>query len=143
MAGELDPRPIIVDAWRRGASVYLPDVIAPDANASLRFAEHTPDQVLETGAYGIPVPPANAPRLAPAELDLVLVPLVAFDDQGTRAGMGGGFYDRAFSFRATTPAPPLLVGLAYHWQQVDSLVREPWDVALDVVITDRGAHGVG
>ena len=71
-------------------------------------------------------------------LDVVLVPLVAYDGTGTRAGMGAGFYDRTFALRLTTGAPPLLVGLAYRWQEVGHLARAPWDVPLDAVLTDQG-----
>jgi 5-formyltetrahydrofolate cyclo-ligase len=95
---------------------------------------------LPPGRFGIrsPAPPASA--LPFAELDVVLVPLVAFDRHGTRIGMGGGYYDRGFAFRIAAPPPPFLVGLAYHWQLHEPLDRRQWDVPLDAVITDRAVH---
>lgn len=138
--GEVDPGPILARCRAGGAHVYLPQPIADDegTRSTLIFAEHRSTDALVEGAYGIPVPAPDAPRISAVVLDVVLVPLIAFDDLGTRVGMGAGFYDRAFAFRRELPAPPLLVGLAYHWQQVGTLRREAWDVALDVVITDRG-----
>ena len=75
--------------------------------------------------------PANAFRV-------ILLPLVAFDRSGTRLGMGAGFYDRALaslSYQSSTR--PYLLGLAHHFQEVNSLVRAPWDVPLDAILTDR------
>ncbi len=139
VAGELDPGPILARCRAGGALVYLPEPTHDDvAGSTLTFAEHRTADALVAGAYGIPVPSPDAPRIAAMALDVVLVPLIAFDDLGTRVGMGAGFYDRALAFRRETPTPPLLVGLAYHWQQVGVLRREAWDVGLDVVITDRG-----
>ena len=77
------------------------------------------------------------------ELDLVLVPLVAFDSTGTRLGMGGGFYDRSFAFprganeMGRRPHP---LGLGYEFQAVAELVRQPWDVPLDAVVTERALY---
>ena len=72
-------------------------------------------------------------------LDLVLVPLVGFDDQGTRLGMGGGFYDRSFATRLFRRywRKPRLIGVAYELQRVAHLDRQPWDVALDGVVTEQ------
>lgn len=144
VAGELDPGPIIARCRAGGAQVYLPvPTHDDDAGSTLIFAEHRTDDALIAGAYAIPVPPPDAPRIAAMALDVVLVPLIAFDDRGTRVGMGAGFYDRAFAFRGEALTPPLLVGLAYRWQQVGMLRREAWDVGLDVVITDRGVLRMG
>jgi len=74
----------------------------------------------------------------PDQLDVVLVPLVAFDLTCNRIGMGGGFYDRSFEFRKNTPAPPTLVGVAHAFQQVKDVLAQPWDVPLDFVATDNG-----
>ena len=139
VAGELDPGPILARCRTSGAQVYLPEPTPADDGtlSTLIFAEHRTADALVVGAYGIPVPSTEAPRIAAVVLDVVLVPLIAFDDFGTRVGMGAGFYDRAFAFRGEAPTPPLLVGLAYHWQQVATLRREAWDVGLDMVITDR------
>jgi 5-formyltetrahydrofolate cyclo-ligase len=71
--------------------------------------------------------------------DVVFLPLVGFDACGMRLGMGGGYYDRAFAFRRwrTTWHAPRLIGLAYAFQQVESLQATPHDVRLDAVVTEE------
>ena len=133
--GELDPSPIVAWAWHESVDVYLPRVTS---GGRLTFAEHRPGGALEVGTLGIPAPPAGACTCEADHLDAVLVPLVAFDQSGTRAGTGAGYYDRTFAFRLADPRRmrPVLIGLAYAWQQVDHLERHPWDVPLDAVVTD-------
>jgi len=70
-------------------------------------------------------------------LDMLLMPLVGFDNQGQRLGMGGGFYDYSLRHAAQAEARPYLVGVAHACQEVDSLPIEPWDVPLDAVVTDQ------
>jgi 5-formyltetrahydrofolate cyclo-ligase len=73
-------------------------------------------------------------------MQLMLVPLVAFDDRGARLGMGGGFYDRVFAWRRwrTTWTGPRLVGIAHSSQRVGRIAAQPHDVCLDAVITEQG-----
>lgn len=134
--GEVDATGVVGDAWQRGIDVYMPRA----AGDTLAFAAHVAGEPLVRGEFGIPVPRLDAPTVPAEALDVVLVPLVAFDAAGTRLGMGFGYYDRAFAFRLVPGAPPSprLVGLAYAWQQVDVLERRPWDVPLDLVVTDAG-----
>ncbi len=89
--------------------------------------------------------PGDRGRILTAELDVVLVPLVGFDDAGNRLGMGGGFYDRHFSFlRSRTHfRRPRLIGVAYEMQRLPKLPTDPWDVPLWAVVTDRGIHKTG
>jgi len=80
-------------------------------------------------------------RIPVRHLDSILVPLVGFDRHGHRLGMGAGFYDRALHPRLDRTQPfrrPRLIGIAYSMQQVDRLEPAPWDVALDLVVTERG-----
>lgn len=88
--------------------------------------------------YGIQEPKAiGKPRSANA-FDVMLVPLVAFDRSGTRMGMGAGYYDRALEALAhQTSTKPYLIGVAHHFQEVNSLERAPWDVPLDAILTDH------
>ena len=79
--------------------------------------------------------------LAPEALDLVLAPLVVFDPQRNRIGMGGGYYDRSFEFRKQAQRDaPILIGVAHELQKVDQLIAEDWDVRLDMVVTDGGIY---
>jgi len=66
------------------------------------------------------------------------MPLVAFDLTGNRLGRGGGYYDRTFAFmREKHRNHPYLLGLAYHWQQIDALPREDWDIPLAGIVTEK------
>ena len=81
--------------------------------------------------------------MKPFALDLVLVPLVAFDARGVRLGMGGGYYDRSFAylnFRSRWRRPRL-IGVGFDFQRAESISPQPWDVCLDGVITERGFYG--
>lgn len=110
------------------------------ADGTLAFAPWRAGDPLVSNRYGIPEPDVEpSSLLAPQELSVALVPLLGFRRDGTRLGMGGGYYDRSFAFRQRTPAPPALVGVAYAFQEVDALAADPWDVALDAVVTEREA----
>jgi len=79
--------------------------------------------------------------LAPAQMDLVLAPLVVFDADRNRIGMGGGFYDRSFAFRKDSAIDrPVLVGVAHELQKVERITPEAWDVRLDMVVTDQAEY---
>tara|TARA_B110000908_G_scaffold113635_1_gene133335 strand:+ start:1081 stop:1407 length:327 start_codon:yes stop_codon:yes gene_type:complete len=88
---------------------------------------------------GILEPRNNGRQLIAQQFDAVLVPLLGFDRQGHRLGMGGGFYDRAFAFKhqGGYRKRPLLIGIAHHFQEAESLTTQSWDVPLDAIITDR------
>ena len=68
---------------------------------------------------------------------LVVLPLVGYDHDGCRLGMGGGWYDRSFAFRHDLPAPPWLVGVGFASQRLDALARAPWDVRLDALCNEH------
>ncbi len=103
----------------------------------LRFAPWRPGQPLTANRYGIPEPDVGADdTLAAEQMSLVVAPLVGFDAQGRRLGMGGGWYDRSFAFRQARPAPPWLVGVGFAAQQVEDLPVQPWDVGVDAICTE-------
>ena len=135
--GELPLSHALPALFRRGQIVCLP-VLGPEQR--LRFAPWLPGQDLAANRYGIPEPeqnPANA--VDPHALDLVLVPLLAFDRRGHRLGSGGGWYDRSFAFLQNRPRPAntVLVGIGYAFQEVPMLPVEAHDVRLDFVVTER------
>lgn len=137
--GEIDPEWLRQLAESAGKEVFLP-LLHPFRHNSLLFQRHQAGRTLASNRFGIAEPRLGDEPLAPAwSLDVVFMPLVAFDSTGNRLGMGGGFYDRTF---ARAPRRhhfrPLLVGLAHAFQQVESLPREPWDIPLDAIATDRG-----
>jgi 5-formyltetrahydrofolate cyclo-ligase len=134
---EIDARSLIARLERRGCAVFLPRITNYRLHTMVFAAARPP---YRRNRYGIDEPPASAPTCRASQLDLVLVPLVGFDARGTRLGMGGGFYDRAFAFRHRRRSlrRPLLVGLAFECQRVERLPAGTHDVRLDAVITERG-----
>lgn len=99
---------------------------------------HTPWQA---NRFGILEPFLDEKKvIEPSSLDLVILPLVAFDTQGHRLGMGGGFYDRTFSFKKRQSHQPKLVGLSYDFQKVDHVPRSNLDILLDFVVTDKHCY---
>ncbi|MCC5884591.1 MAG: 5-formyltetrahydrofolate cyclo-ligase [Halomonas sp.] len=138
--GEIDPRPLIPWLERRGVNVYLP-VLKPLSANSLWFVHYHPGTPMRRNRFGIPEPETRhgahrARRLATWALDLILLPLVGFDDDGQRMGMGGGFYDRSLAFTRRSGPRPILMGLAHDCQRVNRLPAEPWDIPLDAIVSD-------
>lgn len=88
--------------------------------------------------FDILEPHTSSPSIIPQQLDLILMPLVAFDASGNRLGMGGGYYDRALSFKRNgIRTAPILIGLAHSQQQSPALTPEVWDVSLDYIATEK------
>ncbi|MCX3307455.1 5-formyltetrahydrofolate cyclo-ligase [Pantoea vagans] len=131
--GELNTRPLIARLWHLKKAVYLP-VLHPFSPGNLLFLRYSPDTPLIPNKLRIPEPPLDIRQLITLDqLDLMLVPLVAFDQHGQRLGMGGGFYDRTLQNWQQHGFLP--VGLAHDCQQVDSLPVAEWDVPLPAVMT--------
>ena len=131
--GELDPSALIDRLLARSRIVALP-VVLPDRQ--LGFYRYTPHTRLVDNRFGIPEPDTRTAAFVPSRsLDLVFLPLVAFDARGHRLGMGGGYYDATLG---RLQPRPLLVGLAHALQRVDRLDDADWDVPLDAVVTEAG-----
>ena len=143
--GEIDPVPLMTRIWRMNKTCYLP-ILSRLTHDRLWFAPFTPDTPLTQNRFGIfePLTPARN-RISAQELDLILMPLVAFDTQGNRLGMGGGFYDKSLAFLRTRRVwrKPHLIGLAHDFQRVDKLTASAWDVPLQAVATDGGIYQFG
>jgi 5-formyltetrahydrofolate cyclo-ligase len=136
--GEISLNPIIDLALEMGKQIYLPNLDLK----SLRFSPYFHDQKMRINRFKLPEPDVTDDEmLAPEAMDLVLAPLVVFDPQRNRIGMGGGYYDRSFEFRKQAGRDvPSLIGVAHELQKVDQLVPEDWDVRLDMVVTDGGIY---
>ena len=136
--GEIDPHVYLDIARRKGIRFYLP-VLHPIHEGRLVFSPYYDGVELTANRFGIPEPGFSKGLRRPAwALDAVLFPLVGFDEQGGRLGMGGGFYDRTFAFSRIRPRlAPKLIGLAHDFQKVRKLPVEPWDVPLHSVVTDK------
>jgi 5-formyltetrahydrofolate cyclo-ligase len=131
---EVPTEPLIADALNTGRGVYLPrDGAAP---AFVRWHPGTP---LRRARGGVQEPPGGVP----ADLEppaIVLLPVVAWDHTGTRLGRGGGFYDRLL---AGLDPRIVRVGLAYEFQVFPELPRDPWDISMHYVITERRVVACG
>jgi 5-formyltetrahydrofolate cyclo-ligase len=135
MSDEVDTRDIIETAWRANKRIFVPVL---RGRSQMLFCEVLPETELEQNGFGI-WEPAHGFLLAPRELDLVITPTVAFDKSGHRIGMGGGYFDRCFSFLRHRRhwIRPKLVGVAFQCQEVEKIVPKPWDIRVYRVITDK------
>lgn len=135
--GELDLRLIAEQLWKMGKHCYLP-VLHPSSERQLWFVEYTLNAALKPNRFGIPEPDhRRAQRIAANLLDIVLLPLVGFDRQGGRLGMGGGFYDTTFAFHKGKKTKPYLLGMAHACQEVEMLDLAEWDIPLYGIVTDK------
>ena len=142
--GEIDPRTAIDIAWTMRKSIFLP-ALYPGRHRVIRFARYTRSSPLRANRFGIAEVSSPWTRcLRPMELDLILLPLVAFDMHGSRIGMGGGFYDRSLAYLKLRDQwrQPRLIGLAHELQRVDRIELEHWDIPLDGILTDREFYPV-
>lgn len=137
--GELSTRGAVALLRSRGWRIAYPRIVADE----MPFHVVASEADLVQARWGLLEPLHSERAIAPDQLDLVLVPLVAFDRNCNRVGRGRAFYDRAFAFLTAQPRPalPVLVGLAHDLQQVDPLHMAPHDVRLDAVVTPGCTHG--
>ena len=137
---EISPMWVVTHAQNAGKLCYAPIIFGNRKDSLLRFARWDTDRVWKANRYGIPEPDVPASTyVLPEALDLVFLPLVAFDSAGRRIGMGGGFYDRTLSARARRKhwRRPRLIGVAHECQRVDRIPADSWDVPLDGILTDQ------
>lgn len=130
---EVDTEEIISRSWRADKEIFAPVIVA---ERELLFCSLRPQSRIEVSRFGTLEPRDEAPIDA-RQLDVVIVPLVSFDSNGHRIGMGGGFYDRCFHFqkRFSGWQKPKLVGLAFSCQQVEKIALNRWDIPLYTVFT--------
>jgi len=139
IGNEVDCRFFISAAWERGRTVLLPVLSGPE----LKFSIYDSETVFLRNRYDIPEPVVKPSHLTDSQkIDVVLLPLVAFDDTGNRIGMGGGYYDRSFRFMRNRMAwhRPTLVGLAYDFQKAPKIKARSWDIPLQFVVTEKTSY---
>ncbi len=137
--GEIDPALLLAYCRRLRKHCYLP-VLHRWPATGMGFQRLLAQQRWTRNRYGIREPVPNRKlQVKPWRLNLVLMPLVGFDDAGNRLGMGGGFYDRTFAYRQRRAhwQKPVLLGLAHDCQKTMSLPVANWDVPVDGIISDR------
>jgi 5-formyltetrahydrofolate cyclo-ligase len=133
MREEADIDAVAEDAWGCGKRVAAPRVVeGPAGVMEMRAIRNWSEMTGAGGVLGLPEPAASTPSVAPADIDLWLVPGVAFTERGERLGYGGGYYDRLLT---RTRSGAILAGIAYEQQIAPFLPGDPWDVPMTFVIT--------
>lgn len=127
---EVDTRPLIEDALAAGKRVALPVITGPGV---MEARAVTDLDLLVPGPCGIPAPGEGSELVPPEAPDLILVPGMAFTQDGWRLGRGGGYYDR---YLPRTNA--LTVALARDFQMVDHIPTEAHDIPVDALVIDSG-----
>lgn len=112
----------------RGGRMALPVVV--QKAAPLVFRAWTPGDRLEKGVWNIPIPAEDVQVLP----DIVVSPVVGFDAKNYRLGYGGGFYDRTL---ASLPRKPAVYGIGYALQRIATIYPQPYDIPMDVVLTEE------
>jgi len=139
---ELDPSVAMSHAQDCGKQCFVP-VLYPGCLRKLWFAPVLEKQNYAPNKLGIPEPTGSSRHwLSPMQLDLIVLPLVAFDQNGNRIGMGGGYYDRTLAYLQQRKIwrRPQLVGIAYEFQCLDSIDTDNWDVGLQTIVTESNIY---
>lgn len=132
--GEPDLRPWMETVTARGGTCLLPVVV--EQRKPLIFRSWRQGEPLERGVWNIPVPSAGAERLP----DIVIAPLVGFDEGCYRLGYGGGFFDRTL---AAMPVKPTVIGVGYGFQSMATIEPQWHDIPMDFIVTEDGSRRRG
>jgi 5-formyltetrahydrofolate cyclo-ligase len=132
---EVDTSSIILRSWCAKKRIFAP---VTDLRGQMTFREMRPDTPLIRNSFGL-WEPATGEIISPKAIDVVITPLVAFDNECNRIGMGGGYFDRCFAFLKHRHhwRRPKLIGVAFACQKVERIVPNPWDIPLYRVFTEK------
>ncbi|MFL2841022.1 MAG: 5-formyltetrahydrofolate cyclo-ligase, partial [Pseudohongiellaceae bacterium] len=147
--GEINPSLAMQAAFKQAKRCFLP--VISQTKETLTFVEYKSGASLSKNSFGI-LEPKLYPNdgFAEEHMDLIFIPLVAFDQNGTRLGIGKGYYDKKLAFKLensdekslTSREKPKLIGLAHECQRVEELERAEWDVPMDKIITDQATYTI-
>lgn len=127
--GEPDLRSLIADIIAKGGRCALPVVV--NRRKPLVFRQWQPGEHLEPGVWNIPVPTMGLE----VEPDIVIAPLVAYDQAGFRLGYGGGYFDRTL---ASLGGRPHVIGVGFSAAAIATIYPQPHDIAMDQIVTEEG-----
>jgi 5-formyltetrahydrofolate cyclo-ligase len=134
MPNEAPTRDVVVSLLAdEGVRVVVPRVVAGSTDMTLHELRDL-ERDVRLGLWDIPTPRKRCPVVSGAEVDVVLTPMVAFDESGWRIGHGGGYYDR---FLSAHPSAYRL-GVAFELQRVDDCIPQEWDEPLHALVTENG-----
>ncbi len=128
--GEFDVRGIVEEHLSHGGRAALPVVV--QRSAPVEFWQWRPGAPMQTGIWNIPIP-ATRDVVCP---DVVIVPLVGFDDAGYRLGYGGGYFDRTLALAVPRPYS---IGLGYEDSRLESIHPQPHDIPMDLIVTEESS----
>ena len=134
MTDEVDTLEIIERAWRANKRIFVPVLFG---RQEMLFREIRPETTLRRNSFGL-WEPESGETISPRKLDVVITPTVAYDEKNNRIGMGGGYFDRCFSFLRCRRQwfRPKLIGVAFTLQKVEKITPNVWDIRLYKVISD-------
>lgn len=132
--GEISP---LVFVRQNPQHQYYLSSLSKNEKRLLQFHPWQINDALHYNALNVAEPAQQNITLEILSLDVLLMPLVGFDKNGNRLGMGGGFYDYSLRHISDTEQPPTLIGLAHQCQEVASLPTEEWDICLDLIVTNK------
>lgn len=134
--GEISPLPLMYQLTNMKKRCFLPK-LHPFGKNTIKFGEYRRNAELTKNRFGI-IEPGLTPHIPIWAIDIVLMPLVGFDEKGNRLGMGAGFYDRSLAFSRRSSHGPKLIGLAHKCQQIEQLDADDWDIPIHGILTDDG-----
>ena len=126
LSNEVNVSPLI-EKYSELKTIYLPKVVSETHFEIIPLSKETE---MKKGAYKINEPRGEASSINP---DLIIIPGVAFDKEGNRLGMGKGYYDRYLKKVRSVKK----IGLAFEEQMLESIPKEPYDIPVDIIITDQ------
>jgi len=129
--GEFDVRDIAKHHLSSGGQVALPVVV--QKSAPVEFWRWYPGIPMRTGVWNIPIPKARDVLMP----DVVIVPLVGFDESGFRLGYGGGYFDRTLA--AAMPRP-YAIGLGYADSKLQTIHPQPHDIPMNLIVTEESTY---
>lgn len=132
--GEIDLSSLWNNATVDGKLCFFP---ALNDDLTLSFLPVTPTTTFINNKFEIPEPSVSRDLAVPIDqLDLIIIPLLAFDIRCNRIGMGAGYYDRTLINKRNS----LIIGVGYQFQRVEFLEAQSWDIPLDAVITQKAIY---
>ena len=132
---EISPLPLMEALNKAGQQTAMPITLAEGEPLTFRCWKAGDDY--EDGPYGTRQPKITGQPVLP---DIILAPLLAFDQAGWRLGYGGGFYDRTIAVLGERRHKVSVIGLGYDGQKLDKIPIGPYDMPLDAVLTPSGLH---